>query len=96
VDVEMSFATRQLVFEIIEPLMARVFAEIGRRVEVPFRRLPYAEAIARYGSDKPDLRFGLEIVDFSALFRESEFRVFRQIVAEGGCVRGLVVPGANR
>jgi aspartyl-tRNA synthetase len=96
VDVEMSFATRQLVFETIEPLMARVFAEIGRRVEVPFRRLPYAEAIARYGSDKPDLRFGLEIVDFSALFRESEFRVFRQIVAEGGCVRGLVVPGANR
>jgi aspartyl-tRNA synthetase len=96
VDVEMSFATRQLVFETIEPLMARVFAEVGRRVEAPFRRLPYAEAIARYGSDKPDLRFGLEIVDVSALFRESEFRVFRQIVADGGCIRGLVVPGANR
>src|SRR5581483_3714602 len=64
--------------------------------DVPFRRIPYAEAIARYGSDKPDLRCGLEIEDLSDLFAESEFRVFRQIVAEGGAVRGFAVPGGNR
>ena len=63
---------------------------------LPFRRMPYAEAIARYGSDKPDLRCGLEIVDLSDAFRDSEFRVFKQIVADGGVVRGFAVPGGNK
>ena len=58
--------------------------------------MPYAEAIARYGSDKPDLRCGLEIVDLSDVFRESEFRVFKQIVADGGVVRGFAVPGRQQ
>ena len=58
--------------------------------------MPYAEAIATYGSDKPDLRCGLEICDLSDVFRDSEFRVFKQIVAEGGVVRGFAVPGGNR
>ena len=58
--------------------------------------MPYAEAIAKYGSDKPDLRFGLEIHDLSEVFRDSEFRVFKQIVAEGGVVRGFAVPGGNK
>ena len=57
--------------------------------------MPYAEAIARYGSDKPDLRCGLEIDDLSDVFRDSEFRVFKQIVADGGVVRGFAVPGGN-
>ena len=60
----------------------------------PFRRMPYAEAIAKYGSDKPDLRCGIEIADLSEAFRESEFRVFKQIVAEGGVIRGI--RGAGR
>jgi aspartyl-tRNA synthetase len=58
--------------------------------------MPYAEAIKKYGSDKPDLRCGLEISDLSDTFRDSEFRVFKQIVAEGGAIRGFVVPGGNR
>ena len=96
VDVEMSFARADLIYTLIEPLMRRIVKEIGRDIAVPFRRMPYAEAIARYGSDKPDLRCGLEIHDLSDVFRDSEFRVFKQIVADGGAVRGFVVPGGNR
>ena len=58
--------------------------------------MPYAEAMAKYGSDKPDLRCGLEIDDLSDVFRDSEFRVFKQIVADGGVVRGFAVPGGNK
>jgi aspartyl-tRNA synthetase len=96
VDVEMSFARADLIYTLIEPLMQRIFREIGRDVAGPFRRMAYAEAIARYGSDKPDLRCGLEIHDLSDVFKDAEFRVFKQIVAEGGAVRGFAVPGGNR
>jgi len=96
VDVEMSFARPELVYGLIEPLMPHIFREIGREVKLPIRRMAYAEAIARYGSDKPDLRCGLEIVDLSDAFRDSEFRVFKQIIADGGVVRGFSVPGGNR
>jgi aspartyl-tRNA synthetase len=96
IDVEMSFARPESVYDVIEPLMREIFKEIGRDVALPFRRMPYAEAIATYGSDKPDLRCGLEIRDLSDVFRDSEFRVFKQIVAGGGTVRGFAVPGGNR
>jgi aspartyl-tRNA synthetase len=96
IDVEMSFARPELVYGLIEPLMPHIFKEIGREVKLPIRRMAYAEAIARYGSDKPDLRCGLEIVDLSESFREAEFRVFKQIIADGGVVRGFAVPGGNR
>ncbi len=92
----MSFARPELVYSLIEPLMPVIFKEIGRDVSTPVRRMAYAEAIARYGSDKPDLRCGLEIVDLSGVFRDSEFRVFKQIVADGGVVRGFAVPGGNK
>jgi aspartyl-tRNA synthetase len=95
VDVEMSFARPESIYGLIEPLMQQVFQEIGREVATPMRRMPYSEAIARYGSDKPDLRFGLEIADLSEVFRDAEFRVFKQIVADGGVVRGFAVPGGN-
>ena len=95
VDVEMSFARPESIYALIEPLMQQIFKEIGRDVSIPFRRMPYAEAIARYGSDKPDLRCGLEIVELSDLFADSEFRVFKQIVAGGGVVRGFAVPRGN-
>ena len=62
--------------------MREIFKEIGREITVPMRRLSYADAMATYGSDKPDLRVGLEIQEFSDLFRDSEFRVFKQIIAE--------------
>ena len=96
VDVEMSFARPESIFALIEPLMQVVFREIGVHVPTPFRRLPYAEAIARYGSDKPDLRFGLEIADVSHVWAEATFNAFRTIVANGGAVRALVVPGGAR
>ena len=97
IDVEMSFARPDLVFDLIEPLMRDVFAVIGREVAAPFRRMPYAEAIARYGSDKPDLRCGMEIRDLShARSPSRRSRRSATRVAAGGVVRGFVVPGGAR
>jgi aspartyl-tRNA synthetase len=96
VDVEMSFARPDLVFGMIEPLMQQVFRVIGREIPTPFGRMPYSEALARFGSDKPDLRFGLEIQDLSAVFAATPFTPFRDALASGGAVRGFVVPGGAR
>jgi aspartyl-tRNA synthetase len=96
IDVEVSFARPETIYGLIEPLMQQIFKEIGREVATPIRRMPYAEAITTYGSDKPDLRFALEIRDLSEVFRDSEFRVFKQIIADGGVVRGIVLPGGNK
>jgi aspartyl-tRNA synthetase len=94
VDLEMSFATPPLVFEVVEGALAACFREIGVEIPRPFRRMSYADAIARFGSDKPDLRFGLEIQDFGPLFADSPFGIFREAVAHGGTIRGFVIPGA--
>jgi len=96
IDVEISFAHIDLVFGLIEPLIVEIFKEIGVTVTTPFQRMPYAEAMAKYGSDKPDLRFGLEIVDVSPVWADAAFNAFRKIVGEGGVVRALVIPGAAR
>ncbi|HEY5617107.1 MAG TPA: aspartate--tRNA ligase [Vicinamibacterales bacterium] len=95
VDVEMSFARPETIFGVIEPLMRDIFAVVGREIKTPFLRMPYSEAIAKYGSDKPDLRCGMPIQDLREAFRESTFRVFREIVAGGGTVRGFVVKNAG-
>jgi aspartyl-tRNA synthetase len=95
VDVEMSFARPETIFAMIEPLMRDIFAVIGVEIATPFRRMSYAEALAKYGSDKPDLRPGMEIQDVRELFRESSFGVFKKIVAEGGTVRAFVVANAT-
>jgi aspartyl-tRNA synthetase len=94
VDVEMSFARPETIFGVIEPLMREIFKLIGHEITTPFRRMPYSEAIAVYGSDKPDLRPGMPIQDVRELFRESSFGVFKTIVAEGGTVRAFVVANA--
>ena len=96
VDLEMSFATPPMVFEIVEGALAACFKEIGVDIPRPFRRMPYAEAMAKYGSDKPDLRFGLEIQDFGPLFAQSPFGIFREAVEHGGTIRGFVIPGAAK
>ena len=96
VDLEISFATEELVFATVEPLMARLMALIGREAPRPFLRLPYAEAMAKYGSDKPDLRCGMEIRALSDAFRDSSFSLFRSAVESGGEVRGFAVPNAAR
>ena len=96
-DLEISFATEELVFGVLEPLMERLMALIGRDAPRPFLRVPWhSEAIARYGSDKPDLRCGMEISDLSAAFTGSEFSVFRDAIAGGGEVRGFAIPGAAK
>ena len=94
VDVEMSFARPETIFGVIEPLMREIFKLIGHEISTPFRRMPYSEAIAVYGSDKPDVRPGMPIQDVRELFRESPFGVFKTIVAEGGTVRAFVVQSA--
>jgi aspartyl-tRNA synthetase len=93
IDVEMSFPTEEAVFALVEGLFARIFPIVGVDLEVPFPRLSYGEAMARFGSDRPDLRFGLEIRELGERFVESGFRVFREAVANGGVVRGFVLPG---
>jgi aspartyl-tRNA synthetase len=94
IDVEMSFATEEQVYELMEGLMAAIWKEVkGIEIALPFPRLPYAEAIARYGSDKPDLRFGLEIHDVSEAFRGSGFRVFDDVIGRGGAIVAVNVPG---
>ena len=95
VDVEMSFARPETIFGVIEPLMRDIFAVVGRDIQTPFLRMSYADAIAKYGSDKPDLRCGMPIQDLREAFRTSTFRVFRDIVAGGGTVRGFVVKNAG-
>jgi aspartyl-tRNA synthetase len=96
VDLEISFATEDIVFSTLEPLMDRLLALIGRRAPAPFRRMPYAEAIASYGSDKPDLRAGMELKNLSEPFRESAFSLFRGAIDAGGEVRGFVIPNGAR
>ncbi|HUO86716.1 MAG TPA: aspartate--tRNA ligase [Thermoanaerobaculia bacterium] len=94
IDVEMSFNTEEDVYAVIEGLLRRIMPLAG--IEVPERlpRLTWAEAMLRYGSDRPDRRFGSEIVDLSQALGGSGFRGFAQAVAEGGVVRGFAVPGA--
>jgi len=96
IDVEMAFARPEMIYSTIERLLQAVFREIGETVATPFRRIPYAEAIARYGTDKPDLRFGLEIQDVSPVWAEAKFNAFRDAVTKDGAIRALAVPGGAR
>ncbi len=92
-DIEMSFVDTDDVIDLNERLLAHVLGRCGVEVELPMRRLPYDEAISRYGSDKPDLRFGLELEDLTEVFRGSEFNAFRQAIEGGALVRGLNAGG---
>ncbi len=93
-DVEMSFVAEEDVFALLEPLMAEIVRETqGVDMEVPFPRLPHADALARYGSDKPDLRYGLELVGLSEVFAGTGFRAFASVLAEGGQIKAIRVPG---
>ena len=96
VDLEISFATEELVFATIEPLMGRLMALVGRDAPRPFRRMPYAEAIEKYGSDKPDLRCGMEIRSLTHAWTDSSFSLFRRAIDAGGEVRGFTVPNGAR
>jgi aspartyl-tRNA synthetase len=94
-DLEMSFVQREDVMDLIEAMFIRVVEEVSDRelATRPFARLTYAEALARYGTDKPDLRYGLEIADISDIAGEAGFKVFAENVRAGKPVRGICVPG---
>ena len=94
IDLEMSFVTQEDIMETIEGFMRRVFREtVGYEVPASVKRLTYADAMNKYGSDKPDTRFGMEITDISDIVASSGFSVFSGAVADGGSVRGIVAKG---
>ena len=96
-DLEMSFVDEADILQLTEELYTGMIASVSpdKRVLTPFPRLSYDEAMNRYGSDKPDLRFGLPMTDVSDLAGESEFRVFTSTIGSGGIVKGFVIPGCG-
>ncbi len=95
IDIETSFLDRDDFLPIIEGMVAQIWRQVkGVELALPFPRIAYDEALARYGSDKPDLRFAMELRDVSVLFAGGEFQAFAQVVAGGGAVKALRVPGA--
>ncbi|TVQ25023.1 MAG: aspartate--tRNA ligase [Spirochaetaceae bacterium] len=95
IDIEMSFVGKDDVFALIEAMLTHVFdTTLGKNLETPFPRIAYDDAMDRYGSDKPDLRFELPIQDFAPHVAGSEFKVFTSTIDTGGSVKALVVPGS--
>ncbi len=89
-DVEMSFVDGDDVIAVNERLLAHVFGRVGGpQIELPMQRMRYDEAMGRFGTDRPDLRFGLELVDLSEALRETEFKVFQSVLKGGGAIRGI-------
>jgi len=96
IDVEMSFVEEEDVMGLVEQMMVCLLREtLGKELRTPFPRVSYAEAMRRYGTDCPDLRFGMEIVDIGGVAAESGFRVFGDTVKNGGCVRGIRLEGGS-
>jgi aspartyl-tRNA synthetase len=95
VDIELSFPRIQTVFDLVEPLYARIFRLIGASVPRPFPRLSYAEAMERYGSDKPDLRFGMPITDVTEEMKTLGLDTFPGLIAEGARARAIVLPASG-
>ncbi|MED0715600.1 aspartate--tRNA ligase [Aeribacillus composti] len=94
IDIETSFMSQEDIMNLTEKMMAHVLKEVkGIELTLPFQRMPYDEAMARFGSDKPDVRFGLELVDVSEIVKNSAFKVFSQAVAGGGQVKLINVKG---
>ncbi len=96
-DVEMSFVDREDILQLTERLFVDLVAAISKKriLQTPFPRFTYRQAMDRFGSDKPDIRFAMELVDLSDLVGESSFRVFADTVASGGSVKAVVAPGAG-
>jgi len=95
-DLEMSFCDEEDVFTLIEGLWARIWKQIlGVEIVTPFPRLDMKDALLRYGSDKPDMRFELEISDLGEVLAETNANIFKAVLAEGGVVRGFAVPGGK-
>ena len=90
IDIEMSFGNEKLIFQMIEEMMAGIYQEVlGVKIDTPFPVLKYQDAIDRFGTDKPDMRFDMEIVDLGEIVRGTSFKVFAQVLESGGQVRAL-------
>jgi aspartyl-tRNA synthetase len=97
IDAEMAFVGEEDVYRVGEGLMAAIFREVlGVEIAVPFPRMTYAEAMARYGTDKPDLRYGLPIVDVTHVLRDADFRLFQGVAGTSQRIRGIRIPGGAR
>ncbi len=95
-DMEMSFMSEDEILELNEALVCHIFKEVkGIEIPRPFPRISYQDAMAKYGSDKPDTRFGLELVEVSDLLKDSGFKVFSGAVKAGGIIKVLPIPGGN-
>jgi len=93
IDMEMSFVSKEDVFEVVEGMLRHVFAKaLGKEIAIPFAHLPYDEAMNRFGTDKPDLRFALELQDFTSFVAGGEFEAFKTVLDAGGTVKAMVVP----
>ncbi len=96
IDIEMSFVSKDDVFAVVEGMMSHVFrGALGVELQTPFRRLAYDDAMNRYGSDKPELRYDMELADFAPFVEGSGFGVFESVLASGGAVKVLRVPGCG-
>lgn len=96
IDLEMSFIDRETIMDLMEAMMAYIFGHtLGIELPRPFPRMDYAEAMERFGSDKPDTRFGMEIQDVTDDVKDAGFQVFRNVVGAGGVVKALVIPGCG-
>ena len=93
VDMEMSFVSQDDVIKMTEGLIEQAFKAAGVEVKAPFRRLTWREAMDRFGSDKPDTRFGLELFDVSDIMQQSTFEAFKTVINQGGTVRAIKIPG---
>lgn len=97
IDIETAFFGTDQLFALMEGLMALLFKELrGADVKTPFLKMPYTEAMNRFGTDKPDMRFAMELKDISALAKDCEFKVFKSAVEAGGAVKGLRVEGGEK
>ena len=95
-DLEMSFANQEEIFEIMEQMFKEIFQKtLNIELKIPFPRFEYSEVMRKYGTDKPDLRFGLEIKDLSEIMRNSNFKIFSSVIKNGGCVRAINAKGCG-
>jgi aspartyl-tRNA synthetase len=95
IDIEMSFVRPEDVYKTLEPMIAEIFRLVEPKVELPFPRMTYAEAMRRYGSDKPDTRFGLELIDLAEHLSDTEFSLYKEVLASGGQIKAINAEGCG-
>ncbi len=95
-DIEMSFIDEDDIFQLVEGLLDHILQQIDLAPVSPIPKITYEEAMERYGSDKPDVRFGLELQDVSHVFLHTDFKIFKNILAEGGAIKAINMPGGGK